>query len=129
MIISQLPQHFKLPFSVIFVQLSHMLPEKIFSIVPQKHCFVTVEQIVSGSFDKMRWIRKEIYVTVRLCFRGMKVEGFVANFPWITMHLVQMLVGGCFVACGCYDFQVTGLFKESHHFPEQYIYILKSAKK
>ena len=106
-IISQLPQHFELPLFVILAQLSHMLPEKIFSIVPQTHCFATaiatVEQIVSDSFDKMRWIRKEIHVTIRLCLRGMNVEGFVANFLWITMQLIQTLVGECVGALSLVD--------------------------
>ena len=47
---------------------SHVAREDKFHC-SKKHCFAiaiaAAEQIVSGRFDKMRWIRREIYVSIR----------------------------------------------------------------
>ena len=67
------------------MQLSHVLSEEIFSIVPQKHCFATA--IATAE-------QKRNICNGQALFRGMKIEGFVANFPWIALHLVQTLSGG-----------------------------------
>ena len=71
------------------MQLSDVLSEKIFSIVAQKYCFAAAISTAE---------QKRNICNGQALFRGMKVEGFVANFPWIAMHLVQTLVGGFFAS-------------------------------